>query len=649
MTRKFILLFVIIFSINSAFGQKFSLGKVTIEELAEKKHPLDSAAPAAYLHKTGKNYFELSPEGRFSLVHEVTSKIKIYKKEAYNYANVEVPYYIGGVAVKLNFDDAATYNLVDNKVVKTKLKSDGEFQENINENYGIKKIALPNVKEGSIIEYKYTLKTPYFTYFPDWYFQHSIPVNNVDFEVVIPEFFKYQLFLKGFEDISISPETVIRSFNNQYNQSKISYSGKNIKAIKSEPYVNNMDNYTSMLQYEIASSNFPSEGFKNYSIDWASVTTTIYDSQYFGKELNKKSYFEKDIELLLSGLTTREEKMNAIFNFVKERMNWNEKYGYYTDLGVKKAYDEKVGNVADINLILTAMLRYANIKANPILVSTRSNGITIFPNRGAYNYVIAGVESENNKIVLLDATSKNTLPNIIPIRAVNWTGRMIREDKTSKEINLMPQTNSKEAVNVFAKMDQTGTVSGTTRIQYMDYKGYVFRENYGNLSQDAYLEQMEKEHQQLEVGKYEVTHIKEVDKPLIEVFEFTNNNMVDRIGDKMYFYPMLFYTSTVNPFKEESRKFPLDFSYPFQEKYNITLEIPDGYEIESIPKPIHLSMEDNIGSFKFLIGNTGNKVQVSVVFDINYANVSADYYTSLKSFFGKVIEKQTEKIVLKKI
>jgi hypothetical protein len=38
-------------------------------------------------------------------------------------------------------------------------------------------------------------------------------------------------------------------------------------------------------------------------------------------------------------------------------MNWNEKMGYYTDLGVKKAYTEKVGNVADINLMLVSMLR----------------------------------------------------------------------------------------------------------------------------------------------------------------------------------------------------------------------------------------------------------------------------------------------------
>jgi len=632
-----------------SFGQKYSLGKVTAEELSQKTHPLDSAAPAAYLHKMGRNYFELSGEGRFYLVHEVSAKIKIYKKEAYSYANVEVPYYIGGATVRLSFDDAATYNLVDGKVEKTKLKSDGEFKEAVNENFAIKKIALPNVKEGSIIEYKYTLKTPYYTYFPDWYFQHEIPVDYVNYEVTIPEFYRYQLFLKGYEEIERSPETGDRAANGRYNESKVSFVGRNIKAIKPEPFVNNMDNYTSMLQYELASSNFPDEGFKQYSSDWPSVTASIYDSENFGKELEKKSYFEKDIDAVLTGLTTREEKMNAIFKFVQERMNWNERLGYFTDLGVKNAYKERVGNVADINLMLAAILRYANINANPVLISTRSNGISIFPNRGAFNYVIAGVELDNDKVVLLDATSKNTVPNIIPIRAVNWTGRMIRENKTSKEIDLTPKINSRESVTVVAQLGSDGNIKGSARIQNMDYKAFVFRENFSTVTQDEYIEQMEKEHEQLEVGTYNVANVKDATKPITEIFEFANNNIVDRIGDKMYFFPLLFYTAIVNPFKAEMRKFPLDFSFPFQNKHTITINIPAGYAIESVPSPLHLTMEDNIGSFKFLIANKENQIQVSTMLDINYANVSADYYASLKSFFAKVIEKQTEKIVLKKL
>lgn len=647
MNQKLTTLIITLLVCSTVFSQNFKLNKVTVEELTEKVHPLDSSAAAAYLFKSGKAYFELTG-GRFYLVNEVSAKIKIYKKEGYEYANFQVPFYTGGQSVRMFFEDAATFNLVEGKVERTKLKSDGEFQEKINENYSMKKIALPNVKEGSIVEYKYTLKSPYFSYFPDWYFQHEVPVNNVQYEVTLPSLFKYQVFLKGFANIIPSKEELIPGFDNRYNESRITYSGTDIKAIKDEAYVSNIENYTSIMQYELATTDFPGDGVRTYSTDWKSVARSIYESDSFGAELDKKSYFEKDLDVLLEGVTNRDERIMAVFKFVKERMNWNEIYGYYTDLGVKKAYKEKVGNVADINLMLVAMLRYAKIKTNPVLVSTRSNGIALFPNRGAYNYVIAGIELENNQGILLDATSKNAMPNIIPIRALNWQGRMIREDKTSKEIDLMPQTNSKEAVNIMATIDANGKVSGSVRDVHQDYKGYVFRENYASMTKDTYLEKMEKRYPGLQIEEYDVTNTKELSKPVVELFTFTNDNITEQIGNKMYISPMLFYATTLNPFKQEKREFPIDFSFPFQEKYNFSIVIPEGYEIESLPKSINLAIENNVANFKYLIANAGNQIQLAVVMEINYSSVPANYYPDLKAFFGQLVEKEKEKIVLKK-
>ena len=648
MKYKLISLITVFFISTSAISQNYNFNKVTVEELAEKVHPIDSSASAAILFKTGKVSFELSSEGSFMLVQEVKTKIKIYKKEGYSFANVEIPYYTGGQSVRLYFDDAATYNLVDNKVERTKLKSDGEFQEKVNENYSKKIITLPNVKEGSIVEYEYTLRTPYYTFFPDWYFQYAIPVNTIQYEVLIPQYFSYQRFLKGFEQISASTEKVVAAKSGRYNDSRIIYNGSNIKAIKEEAYVNNMDNYTSMIQYELASTNFPSNGIVNYSTDWESVAKTIYESDYFGKEVAKTSYFESDLEELLKGKAGRDERIIAIFDFVKSRMNWNESMGYYTDLGVKKAYDEKIGNVADINLMLISMLRKAQIKCNPVLVSTRSNGISLFPNRGAYNYVIAGVEVDN-EMILLDATTKNARPNILPIRALNWMGRIIRENRTSAEVDLMPKLNSKENIAILAVMDENGKVSGKVRDQYFDYNSYLFRENNLSKSKDSYLEGMEKRYPGLVVGEYVVTNEKELDKPIIETFDFTNNNVSERIGDKIYFNPMLHFTTTVNPFKQEKRDYPLDFAFPYQDKYSITINIPEGYEIESLPKPIAIGMEQNIANFSYNIGANGNQIQLVVTVEINYSAISPEYYTSLKMYYKEMIDKQNEKIVLKKI
>ena len=159
-------------------AQKFELGNVTIEELKEKVHPTDSSAVAAILFTKGKSYFEFVENSHFILITEVEIKIKIYKKEGYEWANNEVSYYIGGHDDEsVQFSKAFTYNLVNGKIEKTKLNSENEFKEVVNKYWETKKISMPNVKEGSIIEFKYIVKTPYYAKLHDWKFQSTIPVN----------------------------------------------------------------------------------------------------------------------------------------------------------------------------------------------------------------------------------------------------------------------------------------------------------------------------------------------------------------------------------------------------------------------------------------------------------------------------------------
>ncbi|MCY1479434.1 hypothetical protein D3C87_342920 [compost metagenome] len=648
--KKSLLIICLFVFVLGAFGQeKYELGKVTIDELRERVHPKDTTAVAAILFKKGKTYFDLNYEGYWIVITEVELKIKIYKKEGYAFANQQIPYYAGEKLVKVSFDDAVTYNLVGDKIEKTKLKSDGEFTEKITENYSYKKITLPNVKEGSVIEYKYTVRTPNFASFSDWYFQYPIPANHVEYKVSVPDLFSYNTYIKGYLTIDQATPTTAKRKGRSFNEKTFFYSIDNVKAVKQESYVNNIENYIPTLQMELASTSFWRGGVKSYATDWSSVAKSIYNSEDFGGELKTTSYFEKDLETLLKDITSREMKIKMIFNYVKSRMNWNGRNSYFSHFGVENAYAEKVGNVAEINLMLTAMLRYAGIEANPVLVSTRSNGIALFPNLTAYNYVITAVELANEELLLLDATTKNALPNILPIEALNWTGRMIRKDKSSVEVDLMPKVNSKEITNVMASIEPDGKIIGKTRQQYYDYNAYLFREHSLTLPKDKYLEEIEKLYKGIEIGEYLTANDNDLSKPLMENYNFIHNNIVEHIGSKFYFSPMLYYAKTENPFKDEEREYPIDFNYPRQDKYSFTISIPDGYEIESLPAPIAISTKENIGSFKYNISKVGRQIQLTTLFEINYSNVSADFYDTLRDFYKKMIEKQNEKVVLKKV
>lgn len=664
--------FIILFYSNTN-AQEFKLGKVSIAELEEKMHPKDTAAVAAILFKKGGTSFEYSQNEGFLVITEISMRIKIYKKEGYDWANEAVRFASGSnnIKEKVFFSDAVTYNLVDGKIEKTKLKAEGEFQEVINKYWSRKKITLPNVKEGSVLEFKYTIRTNNIGMLKEFDFQTDIPMNYVEYKTYVPEYYIYNTKMKGFISPKMDVVKSTKSFNItskertggggfsavstnfstdkiEYQETKTTYTAQNIPAIKEEAFVNNIDNYTTSLSQELSMTKYPNEPLKPYSTDWNSVAKTIYEYDDFGPELNKTGYFEDDLKAVITKLGTQDEVISGILNYVKSTVKWNEYYGYSCENGVKKAYKDKTGNVADINLMLTAMLRTAGFKANPVLVSTRSNGISFFPNRYAYNYVIAAVETPEG-LILLDATSKYSNPDVLPFRDLNWMGRLIRKDGSSEEVDLMPKSASNDFVTMMYSIDATGKITGKLRRQRSDHNAMSFRSEIENIKEEEYLEKLENENQKIEISDYSRTNEKDVKLPIMETCSFTGNNLCDVIGEKIYINPLLFFTKSNNPFKQETREYPIDYGFPFVDKYNINISIPEGYMVETLPKSAQLNMEENIGGFKFIVNSSENKIQLTITHQINAPIVSAEYYSMLKEYYQGMIAKETEKIVLKKV
>lgn len=648
------------------YGQEFELGKVTKAELAEAAHPLEPDAPAAVLFESGRTYMDYSDVQGFTLVTDVEIRIKIYKKEGYDWANKTVKYYIGQKPTEqINFSKAVTYNLVNGNIEKTKLKSEGEFDEKINKFWAAKKITMPNVKEGSVIEYRYTLYSPFLGNVSDWQFQSSIPVNHSKYVTKFPEYFMFKTNFKGFlmptitttsdtrthnfttkergENVSTSFDTNKMSFN----EAVTTYTANKMPSMKDEDFVSNINNYVSTVEHELTAIQYPNSPIKSLSTTWEDLAKTIYDSESFGAELKKTGYFEEDLKTITSGMVSNDEKAAAIFNFVKSRMNWNGYYDYTCTDGVKKAYKDKVGNAAEINLMLTAMLRSAGISANPVLVSTRDNGIAFFPNRSAYNYVVCAIE-KNESIVLLDATDKYALPNILPVRALNWFGRIIREYGSSAVVDLMPTYASKDVVKMIASIDSQGKLTGKLRDEYFDYNAFLYRSRYAGFSKDSYLEKLEKRFSGLEIADDYAVSSDDFSKPVVESYSFTHNGISEIIGDKIYFFPMVFFAQHENPFKQDKREYPVDFVFPNQDKYSITINLPEGYAVESIPAPTMVTL-GNAGKFSYNITSNGKQVQLVSSIDINEAVISPDDYGALRDFFKAMIDKQNERVVLKKL
>lgn len=666
---KKVILVALLFISKNVFAQDFKLGNVSVAELKEEQHSLEPEAPAAILYKKGNTSFDFNSQGHWILVTDVKVRIKIYKNEGLKYANIEIPYYVGGANdEEVKISDVVTYNLIEGKVHKTKLADEGEFTEEANSKWKIKKIILPEVKEGSVIEYHYVIKSSYITNFNDWYFQYSIPVNYIEYGAYIPALFVYNRILSPYVPIKEKQgsEKVTKRYTDTNNkggygqatslgqnetgqisfyEARRTYIAENVPSLKGEEFVDNIQNYRSFVKHELASSHMPGEPEKKYASDWNSVAKSVYDDKGFGVQLKDDSFYKEELREVLKGKEKMGDIVLAVFDFVKTRMVWNGQYGYISNKGLNRAYIDKTGNIADINLMLVSMLRHAGLKANPILLSTRDNGHVSFVNRNEFNYVIAGVELAD-RVLYLDASSKYASPEILPFRDLNTTGRLIRENFSTNEVDLMPKVNSKENVIVMANIAEDGTLNGQVRSQYYDHMAYRWRENNSGLSTEAYVEKIEKNKGGIIVDNIEITNKDEVLQPVVENFAFTSDRHVDIVDGKMYLSPLLFYTFTENPFKQEKRSYPIDFGFPQQEKYTVTITVPEGYKVESAPEAVSLTAKDGVSSFRYNIVNRGRQIQVAVTKDINYARINPEYYETIKEFYNGIVKKETEKIVL---
>ncbi len=665
--KQIIYVLTLLLSVSS-IAQNHELGEVTKEELLEKKHPIDSSAVAAILYQKGETSFEFNQTEGFFIVTEVETKIKIYKKEGLDWANFSINAYENGSTREIvDFSKCITYNLEQGKIVKTKLKSDGEFKEKRNKYYVEYKIAMPNVQEGAIIEFKYRFKSPFISNLFDWEFQKEIPVNYSEYLTKIPEYLVYNTYYKGWVSPKLETEQRDRTFSGRYNQMVNGQGGfrsengnfsftckeqfkkyylENVSALKDEGYVDNINNYRVTILHELVSTQYPNEMIKSYATTWEDVAKNIYNHEDFGGQLKKDEFYKDELATLLQGKTTKEDKVVAIFNFVKENMNWNDYHSFFSESGIKKAFKDKKGNVGDVNLLLISMLKSEGINANPVLVSTKSNGIALFPSRNAFNYVICAIESDNGDITLLDATDKYSQPNIIPIKCLNWYGRLVRDDGSSTTINLIPNNKSLKNYTMMFDIQPDGVINGKVREQNFDYFVYLFNKRKGDLSEEKMIESKEKLTKDSDIDNYKFNISN--DNIIMETYDFSNANLVEQISGKLYFNPLLFLKTEENPFKQEERVYPVDFTFPNQYKYNIMIKIPEGYEVESYPESLNLAMENNLGSFSFNIKVNGNMIQIASSEDINQAIVPAQNYQILKTFYGSLVDKQNEKIVLKR-
>jgi transglutaminase-like putative cysteine protease len=631
----------------------FKFGDIPPSEFALKYYEKDSTANAVVLYeKALAKVVVINNNIRLQTTYYY--KIKIFNKEGYKYASVNIPLYNSlkshEKVVKIK---AITHNLKNGNDSKIFLNKESIFTSKINAFWKEIKFTLPNIEKGSIIEYTYTKQSPYFYNFTGWYFQSDIPKIYSELHSLIPGNWSYNKRLIGYKTLDVKKQKIKKGcfvfvgLEKAADCEDLTYAMKDVPAFKKEIYLTSKDNYLSHIAFELSEEHSFSGITEKYTKTWKDVDKKFRFEYELGKQLKRIDYTRKLLPPELFSENDTLKKAINIYHYIQNHFKWNEEYHVFKSVDFKKAFKLKTGNATEINIALSNALNAAGIPTKLMLLSTRENGLPTYvhPILSDFNYAIAVVKIKGF-LYELDASIKQIPFGMLPFKALNSYGRVMDFKKGSYWLDIKAPRNVKTtAINL--KFNE-GVLNGFMRITSSAFTAHRKREALTIKGEKKYLKELEdnSEMNELLIESYRARNIDKLEKMLLEDFKISFENESDN-ENLLIINPYLDRT-TSNPFQLKKRNYPVDFGYPETEQYRLDFTVPEGYSISSVPKNMNISLENNDA---ILVGKStvnGKHITIDYIIKINKVTFLPKEYEHLKNFYKNIIDLQSGVIILKR-
>lgn len=640
-------------------------GKIQPQDFEIKSPLLDSNVNAIVLSDQGSTEFEGNNKGWFKMIYRRHKRIKLINKNGFDAADISIYLYSDGQdAEKLNELKANTYNLENGKVATIELGKKSIFVEKMNRNLIETKFTFPGITSGSIIEYTYTIESDFMFNLQPWIFQGQYPCLWSEYNVQLPDFFNYVFLSQGYlkfdaEEKSENFKRFIVSKSNNFGPTETfslnttildrKWVMKNVPPIKEESFTTTLNNHIAKIEFQLSEYRFPEQPTKKIMGDWKTVTEKLLEREDFGLSYNRgNGWLEDDLKKIIGGVTDKREKTEKIFEFVRNNFTCTKTRGIYVEdkTTLKDIFNKKSGTVSDINLLLVAMLKKAEISCEPVILSLRSRGTVhpIYPLMDRFNYLVAMVTIDE-KPIFLDASINKLGFNQLTAACYNGTAWIIEKGNTRPIEFSADSIMEYKTTSIFIINNAKNGWDGSYRTQLGKYESISARDEITKSKKEDITKELTKQFgSAYKLSNLEIDTVSNYNEPVRYSIDFTTQ-FDDEI---LYINPLFGEETKKNPFTSNKRIYPIEIPYIIKEVIILDMEIPNGYVVEELPKSVRYFLNENEGVFEYLAIKKENKVQLRSTIHIKKANFPQEDYDTLREFFGFVIQKQGEQIVFKK-
>lgn len=623
-------------------------GEVDAEVLEADTYAPDSNATAVILSDYGDTSFRRN--GR--LAFERHRRVKLLSESAFDeWGTVTIPYYAGDDPERVDNIEAQTFVRSDDGTVQRhELDDDDIFVEEVSAEHNRVTFTLPNLQPGAVIEYQYRVRSYHPRYLRSWSFQDSEPTLYSEYEVRIPRVFDYAMMVQGAESFDEEEEEKT-NFSSRLYADRKRWVMKEVPALREEPYMTTVEDYRAKIRFQLRSiRNLDGGVEQRFMTSWPEVAEELLESERLGKALEGQRAVNNQAGELTRDLDAPIDKARAMYDYVAQSIEWNDQESIYARTDLNDVLSRNSGSSAEMNLLLAAMLRWADIDVTPVLISTRTHGAPQpqHPFVRQFNALVLAVQIDD-EIHLVDATNPHRPFGVLPPRALNGEGFYLHAE-SPQWIEIPYAPSYQRTLFVRGQLQPDGSIEATVNTRESGYSAVLHRTQFANADDAAsFAEELLLDGSDsatltdVEVSGYEDTSAELSVSSTVQVPSYART-----AADYMYISPFLTDERSENPFQRDERQFPVDFTYPQHIEYTLSLQLPEGYDIEELPEDIQVQFMGDSGQFTRIMRLQNNLLSMRAVFTMRDPVVFPEQYDDLRSFYDRIATVHSEPVVLVK-
>jgi hypothetical protein len=626
--------------VHRAYGQEWQ--PISKEDLALKDNPASPGAHAMLLYRESK------VDGDESTVSEY-KRIKIFTEQSKELGDVQIPFVKGESDIK---DVRARTIRPDGTIVNF----DGKiYEKEVYKSSGLKWMAksftLPEVQPGCIIEYKYHEQYDRKYYVNvNWTLQDTVFTRQAKFSMQPPKYMPNAVLY--WRTYGIPKGAKVERKGDSYVMEV-----HDLPGLEEEEFMLPRKILEARVEFYYRDIGDPqNETQERY---WKRIGKKWNDQlEHF---IDRRSALESAVSQIIAPSDSPEAKLRKIYAFVQKQRDTSydlrktEKETKQENLkGNDNAEDVLKHGYADgrqLNFLFVGLARAAGFDASEVYLAPR-NTMLFSPELMDSSQLRADVVwvRAGNKDVYLDPAARYYPYGLLP-----WFETETKGLRVNKQGGEFVTTNAPLAEDSLRErraeldLDAEGNVSGTISIDYTGQSAALRRESERNEDDQGRKKEMERTVREWLPAEatFELTQMTGWDDnntPLHIEGKLRMAGFGAATGRRILAPATIFKASQVKAFQPSKRVNDVYFSYPYLEKDDITVHVPKGYSLETVPAAIN--SPPRVLEYSLTTASDGNGVKIHRELHVSEIYFKVEYYAAVRQFFDLVRSGDETQLVL---